>query len=165
MTGTLDPAETAVTPDVHELGALVNQARNVALAYRRLTGRPLGVTGEVGEYEAIRRLGLQLAPVRAAGFDAVDAEGRRYQVKARCLPGGASKAQRLGSIKIDSPWDAVLLVLMGEDLVATEIWEADRAAVVEALSAPGSKARNERGALAVSKFKSIGRLVWSKEDK
>lgn len=163
MSATLLP-EPGTTPDVSELGALIEQARSIALAYRRLTGRPLGVTGEVGEYEAIRRLGFQLAPVRAAGFDAVDAEGRRFQVKARCLPEGASRAQRLGSIKIDSPWDAVLLVLMGEDLVATEIWEADRVAVVRALSAPGSKARNERGALAVSKFKSIGRLVWPKED-
>jgi len=29
--------------------------------------------------------------------------------------------------------------------------------------APGSKARNERGALAVSKFKAIGHEVWKKE--
>jgi hypothetical protein len=157
----MDATPASHATDIDELGRLVDQARSVALAYRRLTGRPLGVTGEVGEYEAIRHLGLQLAPVRAAGFDAVDAEGRRYQVKARCLPMGASKAQRLGSIKIESPWDAVLLVLMGEDLLATEIWEADRMDVVAALKAPGSKARNERGALAVSKFKSIGRLVWS----
>ena len=147
-------------PTLEALGALIGQARDVALAYRRLTGRPLGVTGEVGEYEAIRLLGLELAPVRAPGFDAVDASGRRYQVKARCIPYGASKSQRLGSIKINSPWDSVLLVLLTEELTAEAIWEADREAVIAALSAPGSKARNERGALAVSKFKSIGRCVW-----
>lgn len=151
-------------PTLEALGALIGQARDVALAYRRLTGRPLGVTGEVGEHEAIRLLGLELAPVRAHGFDAIDGAGKRYQVKARCIPYGASKAQRLGSIKIDSPWDSVLLVLLTEDLTAEAIWEADREAVVEALSAPGSKARNERGALAVSKFKSIGRRVWPLAD-
>lgn len=151
-------------PILEVLGALIGQARDVALAYRRLTGRPLGVTGEVGEYEAIRLLGLELAPVRSHGFDAIDGAGKRYQVKARCIPYGASKAQRLGSIKIDSPWDSVLLVLLTEDLTAEAIWEADREAVVEALSAPGSKARNERGALGVSKFKSIGRQVWPMAD-
>jgi hypothetical protein len=147
-------------PTLEALAALIGQARDVALAYRRLTGRPLGVTGEVGEYEAIRLLGLKLAPVRAPGFDAIDASGRQYQVKARCIPYGASKSQRLGSIKIKAPWDFVLLVLLSEELTAEAIWRADREAVIAALSAPGSKARNERGALAVSKFKSIGRRVW-----
>jgi hypothetical protein len=51
-------------------------------------------------------------------------------------------------------------VLLDENFDAFEIHEADRAAVIAALSAPGSKARNERGALAVSKFKSIGQEVW-----
>jgi hypothetical protein len=41
--------------------------------------------------------------------------------------------------------------------------EATRAAVEDALMEPGSKARNERGALSVSKFKSIGIEVWNRE--
>ncbi len=41
-----------------------------------------------------------------------------------------------------------------------EMWEAERPAVEEAILAPGSKARNERGALAVRKFKQIGTKVW-----
>jgi hypothetical protein len=53
------------------------------------------------------------------------------------------------------------MVLLDSTFSATEIWEADRVAVISALTAPGSKARNERGALAVAKFKSIGRLRWS----
>jgi hypothetical protein len=57
----------------------------------------------------------------------------------------------------------VLLVLLDETFEATAIYEADRPAVEAALLAPGSKARNERGALAVSKFKSIGRRIWAAE--
>ena len=53
------------------------------------------------------------------------------------------------------------MVLLDSTFSATEIWEADRAPILAALAAPGSKARNERGALAVAKFKSIGRLRWS----
>ena len=41
-------------------------------------------------------------------------------------------------------------------------YEADRLVLKQALKKPGSKARNDRGALAVSKFKSISKLVWSK---
>ncbi|MEO8481560.1 MAG: hypothetical protein ABI634_05070 [Acidobacteriota bacterium] len=74
-----------------------------------------------------------------------------------CKPG-----QRLGSIRVEKDFDAVLLVLLDENFDATEIHEAGRDAVIAALSAPGSRARNERGALAVSKFKSIGRKVWSR---
>ena len=37
-------------------------------------------------------------------------------------------------------------------------YEADRPAIIGALTAPGSKARNERWALDVAKFQSIGTL-------
>jgi hypothetical protein len=52
------------------------------------------------------------------------------------------------------------MVLLDENFDATEIHEAPRAAVIAAITAPGSKARNERGALSVSKFKTIGKLRW-----
>lgn len=69
----------------------------------------------------------------------------------------------LGSIRIDKEWDAVLMVLLGQNFDAEEIWEAGRMAVVSVLTAPGSKARNERGAMAVSKFKSIGKQRWKRQ--
>lgn len=76
----------------------------------------------------------------------------------------ASKpGQRLGEIKLKKEWDSVMLVLLDEQYRATAIYEAERPAVKDAIEAPGSKARNVRGALGVSKFKSIGRLVWQKE--
>ena len=65
----------------------------------------------------------------------------------------------MGKIDIEKEFDGVLLVLMDEFFDTTVIFEADR----EALVAPGSKSRNLRGALSVSKFKSIGQCVWSKE--
>jgi len=55
---------------------------------------------------------------------------------------------------------AVLPVLLDEHFDALAIHEAERTPVLAALTAPGSKARNERGALSRSKFRSIGRLVW-----
>jgi Family of unknown function (DUF6998) len=145
-----------VLADQHYL----DRARAVAIDYYRLTGRPLGITGEIGEYEGARLLGLTLATAREPGFDAIDTAGCRYQIKARRVGEDSRKSQRIGSIKLAYPWERVLLVLLNVEFRATEIWQAERQAIEAALSAPGSIARNERGALAVSKFKSIGRKVW-----
>lgn len=145
------------------IGAVIERARAVAIEYYQLTGRPLGITGEVGEYEAARLLNLTLAKAREAGYDATDANGRRIQIKARSIP--AAKrivGQRLGSIKLEQPWDAVLLVLMNEEFRPLMIYEASRDAITAALRAPGSKARNKRGALAIAQFKRIGTKVWVK---
>lgn len=150
-----------MTTSLRELSALITKAREVATEYYCLTGRPLGITGEIGEYEAAHLLGLNLSPVREAGYDATDVAGRRLQIKTRRFATNRiDKGQRVGSIKLDHPWDAVLLVLMDQQFMPVSIWEAERAAIEVALLAPGSKARNERGALAVSKFKRIGRQVW-----
>ncbi|KAA3653336.1 MAG: hypothetical protein DWQ11_08350 [Proteobacteria bacterium] len=139
------------------------EAKKLAQQYRALTGKPLGITGEVAEYEAARILGVELTPARQAGYDAIEIrEGQpfRLQIKGRCVLKGSKPGQRMGSIDIQKEFDAVLLVLLDGDLEATAIYEAPRQAVVSALTAPGSKSRNERGALGVAKFKSIGTVRW-----
>ena len=142
---------------------LLAEAKALASEYYALTGKPLGVTGEVAEYEAARLLHVELTPARQAGYDAVERKGRslkRLQIKGRCLQENCKPGQRLGSIRQEPDWDAVLMVLLDHKFEATEIYEAARPAVLAALNAPGSKSRNERGALSVSKFKSIGTLGW-----
>jgi len=142
---------------------ILGEAKRLAQEYRQLTGKPLGITGEVAEYEAARILGLRLTPARQAGYDAIeelDGCSRKLQIKGRCLADGAKPGQRLGSIRIEKEWDAVLLVLLDANFDAVEMYEADRTAVVDVLTAPGSRARNERGAMPVSKFKTIGNLRW-----
>ena len=143
---------------------LLAEAKAIAQRYYALTKKPLGITGEVAEYEAARILGVTLAPARQAGYDATELVAgklRMLQIKGRCLPNGCTPCQRLGSIQPGKKWDAVLMVLLDSTFSATEIWKADRATVLAALAVPGSKARNERGALGVTKFKSIGQLRWS----
>ena len=147
--------------ELGDIGAILRRAKEVAVDYYQATGKPLGVTGEVGEYEVARLLGLDLSEARTAGFDATDANGRRYQIKARSIPVAArGRSQRIGRINFAHAFDAVLLVIMDEVFRTQEIWEAEREAVKSALEAPGSKARNERGQLSVSQFRSIGRRVY-----
>ncbi|MCW3033304.1 MAG: hypothetical protein JWM60_1649 [Solirubrobacterales bacterium] len=134
----------------------------LAREYYLLTGRPLGVTGEMAEYEAARILGLKLAVVRQNGYDAIrkTPDGDQLlEIKGRCVPGGRG-SQRVGAINLEGAWEAVLLVLLDEEFNATEIYEADREAIIEALQRPGSKARNDRGQLGVSQFKAAGRRIW-----
>ncbi len=94
-----------------------------------------------------RLLGLRLTDARQAGFDAIeehDGNVRRLQIKGRCLLSGCKPGQRMGSIDVAKEFDSVLLVLLDENFNATEIYEAERSAVLAALATPGSKARNER---------------------
>jgi hypothetical protein len=145
-------------------GALAN-AKVLAQQYRALTGKPLGITGEVAEFEASRILGVELTKARQAGYDAVetvDGVKRRLQIKGRCLMTGCKPGQRLGSIDVTKEFDAVLLVLLDENFNASAIYEACRVNVLAALAVPGSRSRNERGALGLSKFKSISQLRWQR---
>ena len=54
-------------------------------------------------------------------------------------------------------------MLLDKDFDATHIYEADRADVIEALTKPGSKERNVRGAMSVSLFRKIGRQMWERD--
>ena len=142
---------------------LLKEAKGLAREYYALTGKPLGVTGEVAEYEAARILGVELTRARQAGYDAVEHIGgttKKLQIKGRCLQENGKPSQQLGTIRTKHDWDAVLMVLLDHEFNALEIYEAQRPEIESALTAPGSIARNVRGALSVSKFKSIGHLRW-----
>ena len=106
-------------------GLELRDGERLAQKYHALTGRPLGITGEVAEYEAVRLLGLEPAPVRQPGYDAVrhEPDGRtvKLQVKGRCIRDKSKKSQRLGSIKLAHDWDAVLMVLMDERFEAVAL--------------------------------------------
>jgi hypothetical protein len=147
--------------DLSTLDGTIKAARAAAKRYRELTGKPLGITGEVGELLAARLLGLELAVARQAGYDAIGSDGRRVQIKSRCILPNAKPGQRLGSIRLDHEWDSVALILMDQDFEPLAVYEASRRAIEQELRRPGSRSRNERGALSVSKFKTIGQLLWT----
>jgi hypothetical protein len=134
----------------------------LAAQYYRLTGKPLGVTGEVAEYVAAEILGLTLAPARTPGYDALRGT-ERIQIKGRAYGEDAKPGQRMSRIKADAPCDTVLLVLLDNaTLEPREMWEAPFASVAARLACPGSKAR-ARGALGVAEFKRIAHCVWPEE--
>lgn len=144
---------------------ILAEAKKLAHQYHQLTGKPLGITGEVAEYEASRILGIDLTSARQAGYDATeirDGQLFRLQIKGRRILNGSSSSERLGAIDLNKEFDAVLLVLLDSNFETTAIYEASRAVVIAALKTPGSKSRNDRGKLGISKFKSIGDIRWQR---
>lgn len=152
--------DTASAKRVRKILAAV---KPLAAEYYQLTGKPLGVTGEVAEYVAAELLKLELAPPRTKGYDALrkTADGvQRVQIKGRAYGEKANTSQRLGTIKRGADCDTVLLVLLDNlTLEPREMWEAPYSAVETRLAVPGSKAR-ERGSLGVSEFMKLADKIW-----
>ncbi|MFJ3366948.1 hypothetical protein [Pseudomonas sp. NPDC086251] len=159
------------SPDVEmiqkEVLEVLSEAKVLARRFYRLTGKPLGITVEVAEYEAATKLGLELHPARQAGYDATESKDdgvARIQIKGRCILNPLKITGRLGSIDLRQPFDSVLLVLLDSEFNAFAMYEAGRAKVEAALTLPGSKSRNERGALAIRQFMSIATLRWARHE-
>lgn len=91
--------EVDVEARVREILATV---RPLAAEFYRLTGKPLGVTGEVAEYIAAERLGLTLAPARTVGYDALRGS-ERIQIKGRAYGENAKPGQRCRASKQTLP--------------------------------------------------------------
>jgi hypothetical protein len=151
--------------DARRVSKILAAVKPLAAEYYRLTGKPLGVTGEVAEYVAAKTLGLELTPPRTSGHDAIRKTPKgtqRIQIKGRAYGQAASPSQRLGTIKRGAACDAVFLVLLdNRTLEPREMWEALYADVEKRLAVPGSKAR-ARGALGVGEFKRVARKIWPK---
>lgn len=84
----------------------------------------------------------------------------KIKIKGRALQHDSKPGQRLGSIKLDKDWDYAMLAMFDAKFNPLVIYEAKRLEIEDALRKPGSLAKNERGQLSVSKFKSISRVVW-----
>ena len=58
--------------DADEVYQVLRETKVLARRYYQLTGKPLGVTGEIAEYEAARHLNVELELARQAGYDATE---------------------------------------------------------------------------------------------
>ena len=68
---------------VYQIDKLMGEARRLATAYRRATGKTLAISGEIAISDAITLLGLEAAPTDAEGYDAlrnVDGECEKIQI-------------------------------------------------------------------------------------
>lgn len=151
---------------LYQVDKLMSEARRLAREYRLAMGKPLpGISAELAVHDAIRLLDLEPAPAGVGGYDAVGRgarAGKRIQIKGRTIFDEDKGGQRIGQLKTEQEWDSVVLVLMDDNYEPFEVYEAERADVLEAVDKI-SRNRNKRGAVSVARFKIIARRVWSRE--
>lgn len=152
---------------VYSTEKLITEARRLAAEYRKATGKPLGISSEIAEFDAARLLDLELSDKSEGGYDAVGRgirEGKKIQIKGRAIFDEKKTGQRVGQLKLEQQWDSVVLVIMDEEYDPIEIYECDRSLINEAMNEQKSSKANKRGAMSLAKFKIISNLVWTQED-
>lgn len=94
-----------------------------------LTGRPVSpdghLVGSLGEVFAASQLGLSLMPPSNGGYDAIDGEGRKVEIKtttgsAIALASKGTQATRLVVVKFDESGQGAVLY----DGPASPVWDA-----------------------------------------
>lgn len=143
-----------------KLSEIIRRAKEVARDYYALTGKPLGITGEIGEYEAARLFDMELAEARMAGFDAIKPDGTKVQIKTRYLSEEDENKRRVPAIKMDYDWDTAMLVLLNEDFEVRSIYEVTRDAFSKGISSSTDKT-TLKGAPNIRIFKQFSQKVWS----
>lgn len=136
----------------------IKSAINVALEYEAATHgkRKLGITGEVGEVLVCHQLGLKLVlDSRSEGFDAVDRDGLRVQIKTRRsesegLPTNTGRTSRFS----EHQFKYALLALLDNKYELCEIWRADYNKLKPIIK------KQKRRSLSLSSFKSVGERVF-----
>jgi hypothetical protein len=145
-----------------QLADVLARAKAAAIDYYHLTQKPLGITGELGEFTAAQLLGLKLAEARTPGYDAIDpVTNHRIQIKSRLVNAPARlSGQRMGAIRTDHhDWDTVMLVIMHGPFEPYAIYEATAQQVRGLLTKTTSRAR-QRGALGVGEFIKVATCRW-----
>ena len=149
---------------VYSTEKLISEARRLAAEYRKATGKPLGISSEIAEFDAANLLNLELCKEKTAGYDAVgqgSRQGKKIQIKGRAIFDESKSGQRIGQLKIDQDWDSVVLVLMNDQYEPVEIYEGERHDLLDGVT--DRSKRNKRGAMSVARFKAISKLVWHKD--
>jgi len=152
---------------LYSVDKLMSEARRLAAEYRRATGKPLAISGEIAVFDAARLLNLQIPEPPQPGYDAIgrgSREGLRILIKARAVFDESRSGQRIGQLKLDKEWDRVMLVLMDEEYEPREIYEAERSVILDSLKEREERSRNRRGSMTVARFRHLSRLVWTREE-
>lgn len=141
--------------------SILETVRNVVAAemiYERATncGRKFGITGEVGEILVCRALGLELVKdPRSEGFDAVDEDGCRVQIKTR-RGENDDRPKESGRLSRFSGHDCdyVLMGILDRQYCLVEVWKADYEMLKPVIG------KHKRANPTIHQFKAIGTKVY-----
>jgi hypothetical protein len=147
---------------VYSVDKLITETRRIAKEYRLATGKTLPVTPEIAINDAISILEMQSNESKNSGYDAIyekNGEQLKVQIKGRAIFDDKKGGYRIGQVKTEQEWDAIVLVIMNADFMPEEIFMAKREVIIDELEE--KKKNNKKGAMTLAKFKLISELLWT----
>ena len=148
--------------DVYSVDKLITETRRIAKEYRLATGKTLPVTAEIAINDAISILEMQSNKTKNVGYNAIynrGGENLKVQIKGRAIFDDKKGGYRIGQLKVEQDWDAIILVIMNADFMPEEIYMAERDIILDELE----KKTNKKGAMTLAKFKLISALLWTEQ--
>ncbi len=150
---------------IYSVDKLIAETRRIAKEYRLATGKTLPVTPEIAINDAISILELLPNEENIPGYDAIyekDDERFKVQIKGRAIFNDKKSGHRIGQLKIEQEWDAIVLVVMNGDFMPEEIYMVKRDIILDELEE--KKKNNKKGAMTLAKFKLISELLWTEQN-
>jgi hypothetical protein len=150
---------------IYSVDKLIAETRRIAKEYRLATGKTLPVTPEIAINDAISILELSPNDENIPGYDAiyeVAGESLKVQIKGRVIFNEKRQGHRLGQIKTEQEWDAIVLVIMNADFMPEEIYMAKRDEIMDVLEE--KRKNNKKGAMTIAQFKLISELLWTEQN-
>lgn len=150
---------------VYSVNKLISETRRIAKEYRLATGKILPVTPEIAINDAISILKLSANDENIPGYDAIyecGDERLKVQIKGRAIFNEKRQGHRLGQIKVEQQWDAIILVIMNADFMPEEIYMAKREDILTEIKE--KQKNNKKGAMTIAKFKLISELLWTEQN-
>ncbi len=150
---------------IYSVDKLIAETRRIAKEYRLATGKTLPVTPEIAINDAISILELLPNEENNPGYDAIyvkSEERLKVQIKGRAIFNDKKTGHRIGQLKTEQDWDAIVLVVMNGDFMPEEIYMVKRDIVLDELEE--KKKNNKKGAMTLAKFKLISELLWTEQN-
>jgi hypothetical protein len=142
----------------NDLIKVVERSIATALEYETATqgSRKLGITGEIGEILVCKQMKLKMMKdPRSIGYDAVDSNGYKVQIKTRRGESGNTPREtgRLGRFSTHK-FDYALLGILDDKYQLTEIWRSEYKVIEPIIS---SQKRRNPG---ISTFKRVAHKIF-----
>lgn len=144
-----------ITDEIYDMTL---KAIKVAIEYDKLIGRNLGITGEVGEILACRKLGLKLLknPI-SVGYDAIDENEKfSYQIKTRRVKG--RNLSGVTGIFSKHHFDYSVLLILDEDYKILKIYQTEHKKLNQILE------RRRRRNPTIRQFIAVSDCIYKIED-
>jgi hypothetical protein len=143
-----------ITPELIEA---LNVSIQASLSFEDLTGKQLNITSMVGEVLACSKRNLKLVKNDInTGFDAIDEDGLRVQIKTRRYLGTPTSSSamtgNLLNLNFEVPYDYAVLVLLTREYQFKEMYRIDHEVIRSHFERVNSKRTKPRKNMSIRQF-------------